>query len=223
MIRVFPAARSGRCVTWFIPGVVLAVALTASAAHAQVASSSPARTPDGIKKAAAVSLDPAALKDFQARLNGYLQLRETLAKRLTPLSPTASAADLAARQESLAAAIRAARARARPGDMLTPPVARYISSLVAADLKQRRPDEKAGAFEEVPAGVTPVVNKVFPQNAALPTVPPLLLNAMPKLPDNLQYRFYDRHIVLLDGDTELIVDYILNALPPLAKNDPDHH
>jgi hypothetical protein len=183
----------------------------------------PRRTPEGIKDAANATLDPAALKDFQVRLDGYLRLRETLAKRLKPLSPTASAADLAARQESLAAAIREARARARPGDLITPPVAQYIRRLVTADLKLRRSDEKAGEFEEVPAGVPPVINKTYPAGAALATVPPLLLNVMPKLPDNLQYRFYDRHIVLLDGDTEIIADYILNALPPLAKNDPDHH
>ena len=53
----------------------------------------------------------------------------------------------------------------------------------------------------------------MPDTAALATVPPLLLNSLPRLPDNLQYRFMDRHIVLLDGDTRLIVDYILNVLP----------
>jgi hypothetical protein len=202
--------------------IVSASALaTPPSASAQAAS--PTRTPDGIKRAARATLDPAALKDFQARLDGYIKLRETLAKRLKPLSPTASAADLTARQESLAAAIREAREHAKPGDLLTPPVARYIRSLVTADLRQRGAAEKKGAFEEVPAGAAPVINKAFPAIAALPTVPPLLLNAMPKLPDNLQYRFYDRHIVLLDGDTELIGDYILNALPPLAQNDPDHH
>src|SRR5512139_3744854 len=218
MLRAIPP---GLCVSALTVLLVSAFAL-ATPGMARGQAGAPTRTPDGIKKAANASLDPAALKDFQGRLDGYLKLRETLAKRLKPLSPTASAPDLTARQESLAAAIRESRERAKPGDMLTPPVARYIRSLVTADLQQRRSDEKRGAFEEVPAGPRPVINKTFPANAALPTVPPLLLNAMPKLPDNLQDRFYDRHIVLLDGDTELIIDYIVNALPPLARNDPDH-
>jgi hypothetical protein len=42
----------------------------------------------------------------------------------------------------------------------------------------------------------------------------LLLNNLPRLPDNLQYRFMGRHVILMDGDTRLIVDYILNVLPP---------
>ena len=37
---------------------------------------------------------------------------------------------------------------------------------------------------------------------------------LPALPDNLQYLFVGRHIVLLDGDTQLIVDYVDNVLPP---------
>ena len=45
-------------------------------------------------------------------------------------------------------------------------------------------------------------------------MPPLLLRELPRLPDNLQYRFFGRHVVLLDGDTQLIVDYIANVLPP---------
>ena len=69
-------------------------------------------------------------------------------------------------------------------------------------------------FEEVPEGVQPIVNRTMPDNAALATVPPLLLNNLPRLPDNLQYRFMGRHVVLMDGDTRIIVDYIRNVLPP---------
>jgi hypothetical protein len=44
-------------------------------------------------------------------------------------------------------------------------------------------------------------------------VPPLLLSTLPRLPDNLQYRFYGRHLVILDGDVQIIVDVIANVLP----------
>jgi hypothetical protein len=166
--------------------------------------------------------DPKVVTDFQRRLNGYLTMRETLAKRLKPLSPTPSAADLAARQESLAAAIRSERKAAKPGDLIPPAMADYIRSIVVTDFKRRSPSDTRAAFEEVAVGPKLAINATYPANAALPTVPPLLLNRLPKLPDNLQYRFYDRHIILLDGDTELVADYILNVLPPLAKGDPDH-
>ena len=61
---------------------------------------------------------------------------------------------------------------------------------------------------------TPVINQIYPAKAALPTVPPLLLAKLPMLPDNLQYRFIDRHMVILDGDTQMIIDYVSNVLPP---------
>lgn len=71
----------------------------------------------------------------------------------------------------------------------------------------------------MPSGPPPGINMAFPATKALPTVPPLLLARLPKLPDNLQYRFYDRHVVILDGDVQTVADYVLNVLPPLAGND----
>lgn len=165
---------------------------------------------------AQTSVNPqaAALADFQQRLTRYLELREDLADKLKPLSTTTSAAELAARQESLAAALREVRKTAKPGDLIPPAVAELIRKAVAADLKRRTAVEKRSALAEVPDGPPPVINKTYPAQAPLATVPPLLLNDLPRLPDNLQYRFYDRHIIILDGDVEIIVDYIGNALPP---------
>jgi len=37
---------------------------------------------------------------------------------------------------------------------------------------------------------------------------------LPRLPDNLQYRFFGRHVLILDGDVEIMIDYVRNTLPP---------
>ena len=71
------------------------------------------------------------MDEFQQRLDAYLKLREDLARKLKPLSTTASAAELAARQESLAAAIRAARKNAKHGDLIPPAVAAQIARTVS--------------------------------------------------------------------------------------------
>lgn len=155
-----------------------------------------------------------ALAEFQKRLQGYLDLRTSLGAKLKPLAPTADSAELTARQDTLAAAIREARKTAKPGDMIPTRVAGQIRNIVASDFGKRSPTTKRAVFEEVPDGVRPVINKTMPDNAALATVPPLLLNQLPRLPDNLQYRFIDRHVILMDGDTRIIIDYILNVLPP---------
>jgi hypothetical protein len=159
----------------------------------------------------------AALQEFQQRLQKYLDLRTELSRKLKPLSPTASSAELSARQDTLAAALRDARKGARPGDIIPTPVAGQIRTTVAEDFRQRKADAAHAVFDEVPEGVNPVINKTIPDTAALATVPALLLNNLPRLPDNLQYRFMGRHIVLMDGDTRMIVDYILNVLPPHSR------
>ena len=194
-----------RCTVWYLRAAVVTLALTLSAGPLAAQTQKPAIQSDE---------QTAALKDFEKRLNGYVALRAKLAKALKPLSPTVSASDLAARQESLAAALRTSRKMAKQGDLIPTPVASQLRTVVKADFQQRKPDARQAAFSEVADAGTPIINRTDPAKAALPTVPPLLLAKLPVLPDNLQYRFIDRHLVILDGDTQLIIDYVSNVLPP---------
>lgn len=162
---------------------------------------------------APVNTRAAALDDFSRRLQAYFQLRAEAARNLEPLSTTPSAADLKRRQQALAAAVRAARDLAKPGDLIPLAVQRQIREAVAADFRRREPAAKQAALQEVPSGPLPGINRTYPEDAALPPVPPLLLANLPPLPDNLQYRFFGRHIVILDGDIEIVVDYVQNAVP----------
>ncbi len=63
-----------------------------------------------------------------------------------------------------------------------------------------------------PASVPFKVNAAYPENQPLPTVPPDLLARLPKLPEQLEYRIVDKHLILRDVDANLIVDYMLNAI-----------
>jgi hypothetical protein len=172
-----------------------------------------AATPSPAPHAAATEPED-AIKEFKDRLDGYVELRGRLAKKLKPLSPTASASELATRQEALANAIKTARKGARKGDLIPTSVGAQLRTIVQNDFRQRPVDARNAAFEEVAGTAPPVINRTYPVQAALPTVPPLLLGKLPPLPDNLQYRFLARHLVILDGDTQIIIDYVANALPP---------
>ena len=194
-----------RCTVCHLRAAIVTLALTLSAGPLVAQTQRPTVQSDE---------QTAALKDFEKRLNGYVALRATLAKELKPLSPTASASELATRQESLAAALRLARKMAKQGDLIPTRVATQLRAVVLADFQQRKPDVRQAAFSEVADAGTPIINRMYPAKAALPTVPPLLLSKLPVLPDNLQYRFIDRHLVILDGDTQLIIDYVSNVLPP---------
>ena len=105
-----------------------------------------------------------ALAEFMKRLQDYINLRAELGKRLKPLASTADSAELTARQDTLAAAIREARKGARPGDLIPTRVAGQIRNAVAADFRERNPDAKRAVFEEVPEGVRLVINRTMPDN-----------------------------------------------------------
>ena len=47
----------------------------------------------------------------------------------------------------------------------------------------------------------------------LATFPPLLLGTLPRLPDDLEYRFMGRQLVIRDTRTNLIVDYLSDGAP----------
>ena len=176
----------------------------------------PAPQKSGVTEARQASLSDvaAAQAEFQKRMAAYLTLREELSRKVKPLSTTADSGELTVRQETLAAAMKSARQHAKPGDLIPPLVAKQIAETVAADLRRRKATTRQATLEEVPDTVRPAINKTYPASAALPTVPALLLADLPKLPDNLQYRFYGRHVVLLDGDLQIIADFVANALPP---------
>ena len=57
------------------------------------------------------------------------------------------------------------------------------------------------------------VNEVYPDNQPRTTMSPTLLNRLPVLPQELAYRIIGRALVLQDTKTNLIVDFIPNAIP----------
>ena len=61
------------------------------------------------------------------------------------------------------------------------------------------------------------MNTPWPEDAPRATVPAQLLSSLYPLPEGLEYRFLDRHLVLLDGEANLIVDYILDVVPTVVR------
>jgi hypothetical protein len=155
-----------------------------------------------------------ALVEFQKRVKAYLALRDKVKASLPPSKPTGNPAELVARQERLAEAVRHVRQDAHPGSVFTVAIAPFIRSAIALDFKSRTPAQRAAALQEVPSGLALKVDDAYPKEVPLATVPAKLLAALPQLPDGLEYRFVGRRLILHDTETNLVVDILDHALPP---------
>ena len=150
---------------------------------------------------------------FQKRMQEYLKLRGELTKKIPEVSETGDPAKINAREKALGAAIAAARKGAKPGDIFGADMVPLFTQIIATDWKHRSRIDRKAVFEEVPAGTRVTINQPYPTTLPLLTVPPNLLVNLPMLPDELEYRLVDRHLLLRDRDANLIVDALFNVLP----------
>jgi hypothetical protein len=147
---------------------------------------------------------------FTARLSAYVELRSAMEKGLPPFAVTGNPADTSATARALADKIRAARAKAKAGDLFTPPIARAFKQALRVEMnahtwKVIMDDDNPGEFPSQ-------VNDVYPDGKPLSTMPPNILAVLPRLPVDLEYRFAERHLILLDTRAKLIVDRIPYAI-----------
>lgn len=189
---------------WALAG--LAALLTGVPALAQ--SPAPAAAPP------AVPSDAAALARFEAAVAGYVELRRTIAQELPPMRVTPRAAEITETSDALARAVQRARGRARQGEFFDPEVSAAIRRVLEAAL---RTTDRAAVLalinEEPPTVRRPSVHMRFPAGSVLATSPAVLLQALPPLPRELEYRFIGRALVLRDIEAALIIDVLSPALP----------
>jgi hypothetical protein len=170
--------------------------------------------------AAVLALSPAAahgkdaLEVFNGRVADYADLHRRVAAMYPPPHLTADYEQIRRATDALAAAIKAARPDARCGDIFVAGAADIIRARIAALIAQQEYDvalmRRAWRRDHAPQPV--VVNQRFPWPGGDPLWP-LLLWELPLLPPELEYRFIDRDLVLLDVDADLVVDVLSGALP----------
>jgi hypothetical protein len=155
------------------------------------------------------------LADFKKRIDAYMELHNKLEKEAPPLKETKEPAKIKASQDVLAKKLQAARKDAKQGDIFTPQIRQALRRLMSPEVKGTDGKEtKAAITEETHElkGVVLKVNATYPDDAPLMTVPPNILAALPKLPEDLEYRFVSRNMILLDTHANIIVDFVPNAI-----------
>lgn len=185
-------------------GLGLVTLCVATGVHAFGQGERPALTP----------ADAKVVGDFQARVAAYVALHNKIEGAIKPLSKEATPQQIDVVLRDLFQGIAAARATAKPGDIFTPEVQAYMRRVLAKvfsgpDGQQRR----ASILDENPIGTAVRVNGLYPDAIPLSTMPPQLIEALPKLPDEVEYRFVGDRLILFDHHAHLMVDYVDRALP----------
>jgi hypothetical protein len=159
----------------------------------------------------ALGPDGQVLGDFKTRVERYDQLRKKADDSAPPLKESSNPAKIKDGQQGLAERIGAARVGVKQGDIFTPEIAAAFKRLLRPEAKQ--PETKEAMKEDKPVVVSFKVNAPYPDKQPVATVPPNVLAALPELPKDIEYRFVDKHLVLRDARANLIIDYMLNAIP----------
>ena len=152
--------------------------------------------------------------EFGKRVDAYLQVHRRAQQKAPNRSTEATPEAIDKHQRALAALIQQDRAAAKRGDIITPDAEKAMKAVLrrifgGPDGKQL----KASIMDENPGPVKISVNGRYPDEVPLSTVPPQVLASLPKLPKEIEYRFVGDHLVLLDVQAHIVIDYIADALP----------
>jgi hypothetical protein len=147
--------------------------------------------------------------DFSKRVVGYVELRRTLEEGLPRQTVTKDPEALTPPQVALARRIRDARDDADQGDIFTPAISaefrRVLKRETDAETLKAIMDDNPGEFGHR-------INGWYPKAMSLSTVPPNILAVLPRLPEDVQYRFLGRHLILYDRRANLILDRLPHAI-----------
>jgi hypothetical protein len=156
-----------------------------------------------------------ALADFREEVEEYVELHKKLAATLPGVPKEATPLQLDQRQRALAALIQAARKGAAPGDIFERDSRPVIRKLLVGIFGT--PDGKtlrATIADENPGQAVKLqVNGRYPDAIPVSSMPPQVLQALPPLPKEVEYRFIGSTLILLDVQAHIIVDFMTGALP----------
>jgi hypothetical protein len=162
--------------------------------------------------------DAKALATMNDRLKEYLEMHNTFEQSLPKLPNEATPEQIDQNQQALQKLVQGARAMAKPGDIFTAEAQPVIKRLLASvfeglDGKQLRASIMDDEDRATAAKLKLAVNSRYPDSLPLSTVPPQVLQTLPKLTEELEYRFIGDSLILLDVEAQVIADFIDDVIP----------
>ena len=158
-------------------------------------------------------LDRKVLSDFMRDVDRYMTLHNKLQRQGTAPQQRSDIGENLVSRNALATRLRLARHDAEQGDILTPAIGETLRTAMNPTL---RSPTGAGARESIredaPATFVLEVNGDYPDGESRSKMPGNVLQILPLLPPGLEYRIVDTHLVLMDVDANIVVDYLLDVM-----------
>jgi hypothetical protein len=214
MTKQVPCAGAAICL--LVTSALFAQQTTRAPATPTPATGSSSTNTAAVQSGVDVNSDAKLMADFKAKVDDYVKLRKSLEKDVPPMKKTDNPEEIIRVERAIATKTRSARAQAKRGDFFTPATEPLFRRLINPVVKGTEGAETKAAIKDdapEPAKIPFQVNGEYPKKEPLSTVPPDILKALPVLPEDIQYRFVGRHLILYDARPNIIVDFMLNALP----------
>lgn len=190
----------------YLSVVVYALFATTTA----IAQNNPALAPPAVVSTA----DKAAIQTFEKQVKDYVDLRNKLKENAPKLSKDSTPEQIHAYRTALEQSLRSARVGAKRGDLFRPETATYIRRTLKIEFQGKdRQQLRETIFETETQGVVLRVNYPYAQTAEFSEMPATLLAKLPQLPKEVRYRFVGRNMLLVDRESNVIIDYMTEALP----------
>jgi hypothetical protein len=153
---------------------------------------------------------------FENNIAAYIVVRQRASTAVPDLTVTSDPARLQHAVNGLAERIRLARRHARAGEIFTDDVERVFRDEIRQTLDAQgiSPVELLASIKQ-DTSRTPTrdiaINAHFDWNSGW-EMPPEILEALPAVPDVLEYRLVNRDLLLVDVGADLVVDVLHDAI-----------
>jgi len=215
--------RSRRAIEVRSAALIAVVAFVFEPIYASTGQGSPPQNPQVQTQPAqnpSPDLKSPGFQEFSDRVQKYVQLHKSVEGTLPKLKATNEPELIVAHQKILARKIKAARGHAKRGDIFTPAAKEDFIIAISSEFQGPQASHAQATIKQgAPLKKVHLhVNEIYPESIPYTSVPPTMLQKLPKLPAEVAYRAVSSDLVLLDVKANLVVDYLPGILPVEAQN-----
>jgi hypothetical protein len=171
----------------------------------------------GLTQAPKANPTGTAVLEFKERVAAYVKVHNEAESKVPKLTETNDPTKVHDREAALGAMIKMLRPAAKEGDVLGAPFRAVLEREVRKDFLQRSAADRKALVQELPPKLKLTVNMTYPPDLPLATFPAKLLQKLPDLPEELEYRIVGRNLILRDVTANVIVDIARNIVPTIPS------